>query len=228
MEGGREGTNHDTASLPLLPYFLSSMGKCHNGRISLSDKPSSLKVNRSPRRRWKMNLTYLRFSHTRHTILSAPEPASALRIACIGPSLDPPPHLPTHSLGHSHSPITADYKRVTVVRPSSVRPLVGLRRPSLVRNVTRGGCTVFLSLLPIASRFARLNILFMAVANAPRDVKWVHVRPSVRASLHLCISARTELSEAQTPHFVHLFIGADTDASCLLRQPQCSHCGGDE
>ena len=215
------------------PSFLTSflsMGKCHNGRISLSDKPSSLKVNRSPRRRWKMNLTYLRFSHTRHTILSAPEPASALRIACIGPSLDPPPHLPTHSLGHSHSPITADYKRVTVVRPSSVRPLVGLRRPSLVRNVTRGGCTVFLSLLPIASRFARLNILFMAVANAPRDVKWVHVRPSasVRASLHFCISARTELSEAQTPHFVHLFIGADTDASCLLRQPQCSHCGGDE
>ena len=148
MEGGRGRTMIQLPFPSFLTSFLS-MGKCHNGRISLSDKPSSLKVNRSPRRRWKMNLTYLRFSHTRHTILSAPEPASALRIACIGPSLDPPPHLPTHSLGHSHSPITADYKRVTVVRPSSVRPLVGLRRPSLVRNVTRGGCTVFPSPFPI-------------------------------------------------------------------------------
>ena len=152
MDGGREGTNHDTASLPLLPYFLSSMGKCHNGRISLSDKPSSLKVNRSPRRRWKMNLTYLRFSHTRHTILSAPEPASALRIACIGPSLDPPPHLPTHSLGHSHSPITADYKRVTVVRPSSIRPLVSVDHRSFEMSLEADApCSFLCCQSPLAS-----------------------------------------------------------------------------
>ena len=153
MEGGEQGTNHDTASLP--PSFLTSflsMGKCHNGRISLSDKPSSLKVNRSPRRRWKMNLTYLRFSHTRHTILSAPEPASALRIACMGPSLDPPPHLPTHSLGHSHSPITADYKRVTVVRPSSARPLVSVVHRSFEMSLEADApCSFLCCQSPLAS-----------------------------------------------------------------------------
>ena len=177
------------------------MGKCHNGRISLSDKPSSLKVNRSPRRRLKMNLTYLRFSHTRHTILSAPEPASALRIACIGPSLDPPPHLPTHSLGHSHSPITADYKRVTVVQASSIRPLVSVDHRSFEMSLEADApCSPphppslppSLSLLPIASRFARLNILFMAVANAPRDVKWVHVRSSVPCCTSAPLHRRTD------------------------------------
>ena len=151
MEGGRGRTMIQLPFPSFLTSFLS-MGKCHNGRISLSDKPSSLKVNRSPRRRWRMNLTYLRFSHTRHTILSAPEPASALRIACIGPSLDPPPHLPTHSLGHSHSPITADYKRVTVVRPSSVRPLVSVDHRSFEMSLEADApCSFLCCQSPLAS-----------------------------------------------------------------------------
>ena len=103
----------------LLSSFLS-IGKCHNGRISLSDKPSSRKVTRPEGVENESHLAAVFTSyHAYDKQLFRHWNLQVLYVLLVW--AHPLIHLPTYSLGHSHSPITADYKRVTVVRPSSVR-----------------------------------------------------------------------------------------------------------